>query len=93
MNSISIFQESVERVENNDWSNRCPSQEFKKTLAISPATHLNIYICPYGDPGTATMPWWYSEDDVQQGVIIHTETLPGGSMISINQGDNAIREV
>ena len=93
-----MFKESIERVENDDWSHNCiaKGQEYMKRLAVSPATRLNLYTCWFASPsmvGNAAMPWWYGENSPYHGVTIHPETLPGGSMAPINLGDNAIHEV
>lgn len=96
--SIHFITESIERVENEDWSHNCiaKGQEYMNKLAVSPATRLNLYTCWFASPsmvGNAAMPWWYGENSAYHGVTIHPETLPGGTMVPINLGDNAIHEI
>lgn len=43
--------------------------------------------------GHATLPWEYGESDLRHGVAIHHGTLPGGGMVTLNLGDNAVHEV
>ena len=43
--------------------------------------------------GTATFPWERRESDIEHGVAIHHGTLPGGGMVTLNLGDNAVHVV
>ena len=61
-----------------------------------PASTLNIYTCQFKDPlllGDASFPWSDLESGLSHGVAIHYETLPGGAMLTLNLGDNAVHEV
>ena len=88
----------MDRTENDFWFNRCRRERvsIRETLGISPATTLNIYTCQFFIPtmiGHATLPWEYSESSLRHGVAIHHGTLPGGGMVTLNLGDNAVHEV
>ena len=65
------------------------------SLAVSPATHLNVYTCPIQGEilGEATLPWQYDQDSLLNGVFIHPEALPGGNIPELNQGKNLVHEV
>lgn len=93
-----FFQRSVDRTENEFWFNRCRRERvsIRETLGISPATTLNIYTCQFFIQtmiGHATLPWEYSESSLRHGVAIHHGTLPGGGMVTLDLGDNAVHEV
>lgn len=93
-----FFQRSVDRTENEFWFNRCRRERvsIRETLGISPATTLNIYTCRFFIQtmiGHATLPWEYSESSLRHGVAIHHGTLPGGGMVTLDLGDNAVHEV
>lgn len=89
----------MDRTENDLWFNECLTQQdsiIKKTLGISPATTLNIYTCQFSSSaiiGYATLPWEASESSLNHAVAIHHGTLPGGGMVTLNLGDNAVHEV
>lgn len=96
--TLFIFQRSVDRTKNELWFNRCRRKRFdiRPALGISPATTLNIYTCQFFNPtmiGHTTLPWEYRESDLRHGVAIHHGTLPGGGMVTLNLGDNAVHEV
>jgi len=99
--SDSLFRfatRSVDRTENDLWFNKCLEQRgsITKTLGISPATTLNIYTCQFSSSpiiGYATLPWEASESSLKHGVAIHHGTLPGGGMVTLNLGDNAVHEI
>lgn len=95
---FSFFQRSVDRTENDLWFNKCWKQQasIKEALGISPATTLNIYTCQFSSLtmiGYATLPWEDSESSLHHAVAIHHGTLPGGGMVTLNLGDNAVHEV
>ena len=87
----------MDRTENDVWFNQCRSERdsIRETLGISPATTLNIYTCQFSTNiiGHATLPWEDSESSLGHGVAIHHGTLPGGGMVTLNLGDNAVHEV
>lgn len=64
------------------------------SLSVSPATNLNVYTCPFDKiVGYAALPWSFEEDSVYNGVVIHPESLPNGSLPQLNEGKNLIHEV
>ena len=62
---------------------------------VPPEGILNLYMTEPGGGllGWATFPWWYSDDPVLDGVVIHAESVPGGSAAPYDQGDSAVHEV
>ena len=93
-----FLQRSVDRTRNDAWFNNCLSKWYyiRNTLGISPATTLNMYTCRFANPdmiGDATPPWFFGENEKSHGVAILFETLPGGGLVTLNLGDNAVHEV
>ncbi len=90
---------SVDRTYNRRWSTHRygsrDEQRMKQSLAISPATTLNMYFCDIGGGllGYATFPDMYPEDSYMHGVVILFASVPGGSAAPYNEGDTATHEV
>ena len=88
----------VQRVNNSKWYDRCygsAESQMKSSLAVDPATTLNIYTCnpSSGILGYATFPNSYAESSYMHGVVLLNESLPGGSAAPYNLGDTATHEV
>lgn len=66
----------------------------KTALRLGGAADLNIYTTrPAGGYlGWATFPWDYRRNPLNDGIVIHGETLPGGSAGAYAQGDTAVHE-
>lgn len=96
---FSFYRASVDRTNNSKWFTATPGtraeREMKATLAISPATTLNIYTTKPGQGllGWATFPWDYPETDTRHGVVVHYGSLPGGGFAPYNLGDTGTHEV
>ncbi|XP_028397800.1 uncharacterized protein LOC114521531 [Dendronephthya gigantea] len=91
---------SIQRITNDDWNNACVREKssYMEKHAITPATVLNLYTCTFDlikdqIVGNAALPWSYDPDSVYNGVVIHPETLPGGSIQDLNHGKNLVHEV
>jgi hypothetical protein len=90
---------SVDRTTNAEWYNGCHllsvEAAMKSALHQGGATDLNIYSCNLGDDllGYATFPSYYSGKPELDGVVIHTESMPGGAFRNYNEGDTATHEV
>lgn len=97
---FTFILEGVTRTHSNRWYNNCmddasSEREFKPALAYDPANHLNIYSCnsAQGYLGYATFPSDYEEDDVNHGVVIKHDTIPGGALAPFNEGATAVHEI
>lgn len=71
--------------------------EMKSALRQGDAATLNVYSTGIdqvsGILGFATFPWEYASTPVLDGVVVGTETAPGGATPPFNEGDTLVHEV
>lgn len=83
----------------SDWYNNCRTssveEAMKTKLRVGDARTLNVYSCnPSGGVlGWATFPSWYASDPSYDGVVILTDSMPGGTAVNYNEGDTLTHEV
>jgi hypothetical protein len=68
-------------------------KRMKEALAIDPEHHINIYTARFPALGWSTFPWGIPEDDAHHGIVIHYQSLPGGSTEHFNLGRTATHEI
>lgn len=91
-----VLQEKIVTV-NNEW-HRCElgknERVMKEALRRGGSETLNIYLCePIGGLlGWATLPTKYQRDPRYDGVVAHTESIPGGRLAPYNLGFTAVHE-
>ena len=96
---FSFTLSTVTRTNNSKWFGMTPGSrnetQAKSSLAISPATTLNVYSAKPGQGllGWATFPWSYPESDYRHGIVIHYGSVPGGYLSPYNEGDTGTHEV
>ena len=89
----------IERVNNRKWFTMTPGSsaeiQAKNAMANTPGSALNIYTCKPGQNllGWAVFPWTSAAGTNQDGVVIHYNSLPGGSLAPYNLGGTATHEV
>ncbi|REE98201.1 zinc metalloprotease [Thermomonospora umbrina] len=69
--------------------------DFKKRLRKGGPGTLNLYSADLGDQvlGWATFPWLYKSTPAMDGVVVHTKSLPGGTIPGFDRGFTATHEV
>ncbi|MEM6287780.1 MAG: M43 family zinc metalloprotease [Bacteroidota bacterium] len=91
---------ALQRVENPEWYNdlRLDSQEesaMKRALALDPARYMNVYTANLALDflGWATIAQPGAEADIEQGVVLLDQSLPGGDAAPYNLGHTGTHEV
>ncbi|MBI4402556.1 MAG: zinc metalloprotease [Deltaproteobacteria bacterium] len=96
---IRFILSRLDYTSNAKWFDGCfdpyYEDQMKKKLRRGGASILNIYTCQPTNPfiGWATFPYQYELNPVNDGVVIHHATLPGGSLPPLNLGATATHEV
>jgi len=70
-------------------------RRVKQYLAVYPQYVLNIYCVqpPGGTLGWAYFPWSYPQDSYWHGVVLLSQSLPGGGAVPYDEGDTGTHEV
>ncbi|MGA9747620.1 MAG: zinc metalloprotease [Nocardioides sp.] len=105
-NAVSRFDfylASLSRVRNSRW--RTAVIGGREDLAMRRRLHrggpeaLNLYVSKPQSPGTGVVLGWATAPDkarrqtVQDGVVVHQGSLPGGGLHGYNRGDTVVHEI
>lgn len=90
----------IDVTQNAAWYRHFPGSKaekrMKRTLRVGDAHALNVYLAnprPRGLLGYATFPQWYNENPQLDGVVVNTDSLPGGDYGPYAHGDTLTHEV
>jgi len=94
-----FFKNSVTRTKSPRWFRMTPGsrreQQAKSALVVDPYRSLNIYTCQPSQNllGWSTFPWDLTSNPSMDGVVLHWNSLPGGSLSPYNLGGTGSHEV
>jgi hypothetical protein len=80
------------RYNNNNWHQDKQSSTYRKQTRKGGANALNIWLVDFSYLGIATFPWDYSRNPGVDGIRVHFDSLPGGSIANYNLGETATHE-
>ena len=68
------------RYNNNNWHKDKQSANYRKQTRKGGANALNVWLVDFSYLGIATFPWDYSRNPGVDGIRVHFDSLPGGSI-------------
>lgn len=97
--SFQFYLAGIDQTKNNSWFTATDGStaevQMKNALHQGGPGDLNLYLNNMGQGllGWATWPWNYASQPLQDGVVVLTRSLPGGTATPYNLGDTATHEV
>lgn len=82
----------IDRFYNNQWHADRQSSTYRTQTRQGGANALNIWLVNFDYLGIATFPWDYSRNPGVDGIRVHFDSLPGGSIANYNLGETATHE-
>jgi hypothetical protein len=82
----------VDRWNNNTWHRDRQSSTYRALTREGGANALNIWLVDFKFLGIATFPWDYAKHGEIDGIRVHYDSLPGGSITNFNLGGTATHE-
>ena len=83
---------AVDRFNNSAWHKDRSSTKYRAQTRRGGANALNIWLVDFKYLGIATFPWDYSRSGAIDGIRVHYDSLPGGSIANYNLGETATHE-
>jgi hypothetical protein len=80
------------RIVNNNWHLDKQSKNYRAQTRKGGRNALNIWLVEFDFLGIATFPWDYKLAPGVDGIRVHWDSLPGGSIANYNQGETATHE-
>jgi hypothetical protein len=84
--------EGVDRFRNDTWHRDGASNQYRSQTRQGGANALNIWLLDFKFLGIATFPWDYAKHSNVDGIRVHFDSLPGGSIANFNLGETATHE-
>ena len=81
------------RYKNNTWHQDKQSSTYRSKTRKGGADTLNIWLVDFAYLGMATFPWDYAAKPKLDGIRVHHDSLPGGSLTNYDLGQTATHEV
>ncbi len=82
----------TDRFFNDQWHKDKSSTKYRAATRQGGANALNIWLVDFSYLGIATFPWDYSRNPKIDGIRVHYDSLPGGSIANYNLGETATHE-
>jgi hypothetical protein len=82
----------IDRYYNNTWHKDGASAKYRKQTRQGGADALNVWLVDFKYLGIATFPWDYAKQPGIDGIRVHYDSLPGGSIANYNLGETATHE-
>jgi hypothetical protein len=82
----------VDRFNNTNWHKDKQTSTYRKQTRQGGANALNIWLVDFAYLGIATFPWDYDRNPGIDGIRVHFDSLPGGSIANYNLGETATHE-
>ena len=82
----------VDRYNNTTWHKDRQSSTYRALTREGGANALNIWLVDFKFLGIATFPWDYARKGEIDGIRVHYDSLPGGSITNFNLGGTATHE-
>ena len=82
----------TDRYYNSTWHADRQSTTYRAKTRLGGANALNIWLVDFKYLGIATFPWDYAANPKIDGIRVHFDSLPGGSIANYNLGETATHE-
>jgi len=82
----------TDRFYNDTWHRDGASTKYRKATRQGGANALNMWLVDFKYLGIATFPWDYARNPGIDGIRVHFDSLPGGSIANYNLGETATHE-
>ena len=82
----------IDRFNNTTWHKDRQSATYRAQTREGGANALNIWLVDFKYLGIATFPWEYAKHGEIDGIRVHFDSLPGGSITNFNLGGTATHE-
>jgi hypothetical protein len=82
----------VDRYYNDAWHKDRSSNKYRAATREGGANALNMWLVDFRYLGIATFPWDYANNGAVDGIRVHWDSLPGGSIANYNLGETATHE-